>query len=42
MCWEWTDFCDVRQLADGQFSQSASWPGSQLVKYELYDYEPYF
>ncbi len=22
MCWEWTDFCDVRQLADGQFSQS--------------------
>ncbi len=21
MCWELTDFCDVRRLADGQFSQ---------------------
>ncbi len=22
MCWELTDFCDVRRLADGRFSQS--------------------
>ncbi len=22
MCWEFTDFCDVRRLADGRFSQS--------------------
>ncbi len=28
MCWELTDFCDVRRLADGRFSQSVLYTGA--------------
>ncbi len=40
MCWELTDFCDVRRLADGQFSQSVcflTWaPVSQVRTLRLF------
>ncbi len=39
MCWELTDFCDVRRLADGRFSQSVcflTWaPVSQVQTLRL-------